>query len=778
MLAAMTLALLGAWEGESVIWLEQWQAAEKGVTIPHETEYTVWLWLEENGTVTIGKHAMDTARKKDAGYGWSRAGTERFTAGHHPVSFSGPVAALALSTDPDFNPAAAMADMRVFNQPQSVDDPRTRIDRDTNTLFTMTRFDSREDWEAFAGDLCRRILIANGLFPLPERTPLNPHVETAAEHDGYIVERVRIEAYPGFYVTGNVYRPKGDGPFPAIACPHGHWGEGRLANDDRGSVPARCITFARMGAVAFSYDMLGYNDSLQLDHGLAKAGGADISGDARRLTLYGIHPFALQLWSSVRVLDYLQSLDYVDPERLACTGASGGGTQTFALTAIDDRVDVAAPVNMISHSMQGGCLCENAPLLRFDASNMEIGALAAPRPLVLVSASGDWTRATPLVEYPAIRSIYALYDAADRLENHHFQAGHNYNEASREAVYRFFGKWFLKQPGKYAGYEEPEYEMDPAEKLRVFPEGTLPESAPSGKQILDELVERNREKWQRLLPASPDGLGAFHEMARPALATVFGTREVTGAPASARLVEAVQRETHTLWRLVVEQPATGGKTPALLYMPKGTPPEGAVVIAHGRGKAALAPLDGEGPGSLVQALLDQNRAVMAIDLFLTGEHHDPTARAKRQTKSYPDTFLPTVDAYRVQDILTACAFLRHGPLPEAEISVIGIENGGMPALFAAALDTAINATVVDANGFNAGDDNAWLEDFYAPCLRAVGDASTAACLVAPRPLTVFNTGPETGWPPVAGASQKAAPDTLRITAGALAQSELVAAAIP
>ena len=155
--------------------------------------------------------------------------------------------------------------------------------------------------------------------------------------------------------------------------------------------------------MVFTYDMVGYNDSRQLPHTF---GG-------QRENLWGLSLAGLQLWNSIRALDFLQSLPLRRrATRIGVTGASGGGTQTFLLAAVDDRVAVAAPVNMISLHMQGGCLCENQPGLRLDTTNVEIAATIAPRPLLMVSATGDWTTNTMELEYPAVRALYALFDAA------------------------------------------------------------------------------------------------------------------------------------------------------------------------------------------------------------------------------------------------------------------------------------------------------------------------------------------------------------------------------
>ncbi len=113
------------------------------------------------------------------------------------------------------------------------------------------------------------------------------------------------------------------------------------------------------------------------------------------------------------------------------------------LTAVDDRFQVAAPVNMVSDNMQGGDLCENAPGLRLNTNNMEIAAMIAPKPLLLVSDTHDWTYDTRNTIFPMVKSIFSMYQQDEKITNAHFDFIHNYNKASSEAVYGWFGKWLL-----------------------------------------------------------------------------------------------------------------------------------------------------------------------------------------------------------------------------------------------------------------------------------------------------------------------------------------------
>ena len=286
---------------------------------------------------------------------------------------------------------------------------------------------TRAAWEAYAAHVRECILRGADLEPLPRRIPLNVITRNKRTHggyNGYTVENVAFETVPGYYAACNLYRPtNADGPTPVVLCPVGHWGDSRF----NPMVQIRCAMLAKMGATAMSIGMFGWGSSPD-----------------QAVQRIHVRPLALtmQTWSNMRALDYLLSLDGVDPKRVGVTGASGGGTQTFLLTALDDRVRVSVPVVMVSSHMFGGCLCESGKPIHRSAehftNNAEIAAMAAPRPMLVVSDGGDWTASVPDVELPFIRKIYALFGAEGNIEGVHFpNEGHDYGPSKRKAMYRF-----------------------------------------------------------------------------------------------------------------------------------------------------------------------------------------------------------------------------------------------------------------------------------------------------------------------------------------------------
>lgn len=286
-----------------------------------------------------------------------------------------------------------------------------------------TTYSDRQGWEKRAARIRRGILEGSGLESIQRNTALKPSIHSRKVHDGYSVENVSFESLPGFFVTGNLYRPVArQDSYAVILSPHGHGRDPRFAE----YVQRRSAALAKMGALVFAYDMVGMGDSDQCSHKSSKS-------------------VALQTLNSLRAVDFMLSLPGADPSRVAVTGESGGGTQSFLLTALDPRIAVSVPVVMVSAHFFGGCLCESGmPIHKsrdHQTNNVEIAALAAPRPMLLISDGKDWTSNTPDVEFPYIKNIYKLYQAEDRVENLHLpDEGHDYGFSKREGAYRFLAK--------------------------------------------------------------------------------------------------------------------------------------------------------------------------------------------------------------------------------------------------------------------------------------------------------------------------------------------------
>ena len=287
-----------------------------------------------------------------------------------------------------------------------------------------------------------------------------------------------IESFPGFFITGNLYRPiKSDNKCPAILTPHGHWTDRGMSPD----VQIRCACFARMGAVVFAYDMVGYGDSKQVTHKIPVA-------------------LLLQTFNSKRVLDYLVSRPDVDTERIGVTGESGGGTQTIMITALDSRIKVFVPVVMVSAHFFGGCTCESGmPVHRsvnHQTNNVEIAALCAPQPMLLISDGGDWTSNNPRIEFPYIQKVYALYDAENRIDNVHFPSEvHDYGPNKRFPVYNFFGHHLGLNAGKLPyknGFDENFVTILPKEDLMIFnDQNPIPANALKGNDDVLKYLNLN-----------------------------------------------------------------------------------------------------------------------------------------------------------------------------------------------------------------------------------------------------------------------------------------------
>jgi uncharacterized protein len=311
-----------------------------------------------------------------------------------------------------------------------------RADRD-GVLRDVARFDAEHRdaaaWDRRRDELRREFLKGAGLWPIPQQGPYRVLRHSLRTHDGYTVENVALETLPGFYCTGNLYRPLGTASLavpagassrgPGVLCPHGHFQPlGRF----RAEQQIRCAHLARRGVTVFSYSMVGWQDSTQTTH-----------DDPLVL--------ALQTWNSLKSLDFLSTLEGVDRERIGMTGASGGGTQTLYLALLDERIKASAPVVIVYpwSAPEGCCRCEGGlPVMQAAHTNcIEFAAAIAPRPQLIVSVGQDATHDFPEVGLPFVRRAYAAYGALERAESVFLpKEAHDFGPSKRAAVYSFLAR--------------------------------------------------------------------------------------------------------------------------------------------------------------------------------------------------------------------------------------------------------------------------------------------------------------------------------------------------
>lgn len=339
-------------------------------------------------------------------------------------------------------------------------------------------------WEARKDSLRDGFKQALGLSPMPQPTGKPAIVVNKRTYKQYSVENVALEVLPGVFTMGNVYKPLKPKQCPVIINPIGHFPDDHYYPD----IQRRCAMQASMGAIAVSYNLFGWGESmLQFDYAWHRTDMAQ----------------TIQTLNAIRWIDYLTALPEADPSRVGITGASGGGSQSMMVTAIDDRITCSVPVVMTSSWFVGGCPCESGRPVHLcggGTNNAEVAAMCAPRPLLIVSDGKDWTSEVPRLEYPFIQRIYGFYNNLDMVENAHFaEEGHDYGPSKRQVAYRFLAKHLALDSTKVQGadgtYDESAVVIEAKESMYVFgPKGErLPAHAVKDLTTLEKVLETAKQ---------------------------------------------------------------------------------------------------------------------------------------------------------------------------------------------------------------------------------------------------------------------------------------------
>ncbi len=590
-----------------------------------------------------------------------------------------------------------------------------------------------------------RDLFIEGLGGFPPRTPLNARITRTLERDEYRVEMLVYESLPGFYVTANVYVPRGPAPpYPAVLGAAGHTDNGKAA----ATYQHAWISMARRGFLVLAFDPPGQGErSLYFDPDL---GRSRVGIGTREHTLSGLqclltgHHFArYELWDAMRGVDYLLTRDDVDPGRLAVAGNSGGGTQAAYLAVVEPRLAVAVSSCYMTSWRQlwlePGPQDAEQDLPGFLAHGLDFADYAtvfAPRPFQILSATRDFFPiAGARSAYEEARRVYGVLGEPDRIGFFEHDDTHGWSQPRREATYRWLERWLHGRADE--GLETP-HQTELESDLYATPSGQVSTSY-EGAETVQTL---NRAVAEAMFPqrtaANLDEPEALRALVRSRLKIVDTPSEVTVTSHG-----TLERDGHRVEKLALGT-APGITVPALVFVPDGGAiRRPAVLYVDGTGKAAEAGEDGA-----LEALARTGHVVLAPDVRGIGESRPTSAsggyRPVWQMLQRALLVDRTVVGMQVEDLLATFDYLasREDVDPD-RVAVLGRGSGGVLALSLAVLEprvekVALEGMVLSYLEIARAPLHEDLVASFVPGVLEDFDLPDLAAALAPRPLWIVD----------------------------------------
>jgi hypothetical protein len=338
-----------------------------------------------------------------------------------------------------------------------------------------------------------------------ERTPLNARSHWTKHRGAYVIEGISYESLPGLVVTANLYRPSAPGRYPAILHPMGHW---ELA---KAAAQTTAANLAMKGLVVLAFDPIGQGERQQSWD--ARMGRSILGGPTEQhfmpgalATLAGENIARYFIWDGMRGIDYLQTRPEVDPRRIGCTGCSGGGTQTTYISALDERVQVAAPscymqsFKLLFSGTIGDSEQSFPNFLSSGLDQTDYVELFWPKPWLISSTEEDFFRpAAAKLVFEEARSWYFSGGHEDRLKWVVGPGPHGTPLEVREALYDWFVRWLRNGTGSASPDETKEQKVDllPDRDLAVFPNALVP-----GRELY-QLLQEKADRASTVIPALP-----------------------------------------------------------------------------------------------------------------------------------------------------------------------------------------------------------------------------------------------------------------------------------
>lgn len=615
----------------------------------------------------------------------------------------------------------------------------------------LAGYSAQREWKARQRWVRGQLAELFGSLP-DERAPLNPRITGVIEKPGYRIEKVIFESLPEFYVTANLYVPaEAPFPVPGVLCPVGHWKESKAVEQ----MQRLCAGLALLGYVALTYDPPGQGERSQYldpDGSIPiPLGTAQHFHAGHQCYLTGTNIARYFVWDGIRALDYLCSRPEVDPQRIGCTGASGGGTQTAYLTALDPRIKASVPAVFITSrerwlERDQAADDEQCPVdaILEGIEHADLLLPCLPGAVLVNAATRDFF---PLVgareTYLELLRVYQIFGIPERIGISETDCPHDYSRPMREATYAWFNRWLKHdRPGQahppHERVEEPPIDIEPPEALNCTATGQVLSSLGGrtifhlNRALAEEIIAGRPRPWHPHM-GEREELGARQGELRRRIATTLRYTPPAGAPPVCSLGE-VRWNGLALERLMFES-EPGVPVPAWFISPEqGAEVRSAVLVLSDGGKAATLEFAAE--------LAKHRVAALAIDVRGRGETAaDPPH--DRDVVHAADCLMLGRWLFTMRLYDAACAFevlLARQDIDARRAGVAGFGvEAGLLALHLAALEPRVAAagaqgSLVSFAALVLNERHAHSLTVFLPGALWDYDLPDAAALVAPRPL--------------------------------------------
>jgi dienelactone hydrolase len=598
---------------------------------------------------------------------------------------------------------------------------------------TVALLKTEEDIRKRQAELRAQFILALGGFP--ERTPLRPRVVGTLQGDGFRIEKVIYESRPDHFITANFYIPDGKGPFPGVLLPCGHSDAGKAEK----VYQSACTLLAKNGLAVLIYDPIGQGERMQL---LDESGKPVIKGTTEHTMvevgalLVGWSTATFRIWDGIRSLDYLASRPEVDPQKLGCTGNSGGGTMTAYLMALDDRIACAAPSCYVTTlerlfatiGPQDGEQNITGQV-SFGMEQTDYVTMRAPKPTLMCVATQDffdiqgaWTT------FREAKRIYGMLGHSERMDLIEYNDKHGFSKPRREAAMRWMRRWLLGIDDAPVEVESPTLKE---EDLWCTPHGQVMVDL-KGQSVFDLVASRARELDAARGRLSPGDVRRGSIFGFRALEKTVSQKSIT--------TESGNIGTPVVWRsssgLAFTGAVFGGPDPA----------RRPVVVLSGQGNRREAE----------KKALEGNPGVV-VDLPGIGDTA-PEEKPGPFGKDWKEAFLALHLGTSLLGVRTEC--LQAILSPDPPDLLVGYAEAAPVALHAASLEPRVKAVEVE------GMILSWSAVAQSPQSRnqlgsvvplTLGryDLPDLAASLAPRPLTIRNPVDALGRPVSQAEAEKA-----------------------